>query len=153
VAGTRKRQISKQDGLAELGLNDYRILAEFRFLMARFLAFSENAAKAEGLSARQHQALLAIKGYPSGAQVTVGDLAERLCVRHHSAVGLVDRLVATGYLARQEDVNDRRRIILTLTRVGERTLAALSGAHRQELRRIVPLLKPVLMKIEQSEND
>jgi DNA-binding MarR family transcriptional regulator len=145
VAGV-KRGPGTRPAKGELALGDYRLLAEFRFLLARFLAFSEDAAKARGLAPRQHQALLAIKGSPSGA-MTVGDLAARLCIRHHSAVGLVDRLAASGYLARNPDENDRRRIILALTPKGEKSLAALSAVHRQELRRIVPLLKPVLAQL------
>jgi len=131
---------------ANLGQGDYETLAQFRYLLARFLAFSEDAARDSGLSPRQHQALLAIKGY-SGA-VTVGDLAERLVIRHHSAVGLADRLEASGYLKRSTDAADKRRIILTLTKKGERTLAALSAAHRDELRRLTPMLKPLLARME-----
>ena len=128
----------------ELEPRDYQLLAQFRYLLARFLAFSAREAHGAGLEPRQHQALLAIKGYPGGAQVTVGDLAERLSIRHHSAVGLVDRLVASGYLLRRADSTDRRRVLLALTPAAERTLAALSAAHRRELQRIAPLLGPLL---------
>ncbi len=131
----------------ELTLRDYQLLAQFRYLLVRFLAFSEQAAHSEGLAPRQHQALLAIKGYPGGGRVTIGDLAERLGVRHHSAVGLVDRLVASGHLARQVDEDDRRRAIVSLTERGEGVLTALSAVHRQELRRIAPLLEPLLRQI------
>ena len=143
TTGRKTRDI----GAAELDLHDYKVLAEFRFHLARFLAFSEGATKAEGLAPRQHQALLAIKGYPGGAEITIGDLAERLCIRHHSAVGLVDRLVASGHLARQADRTDRRRIHLALTKKGEKVLAALSATHRNELRRITPLLTPLLTRL------
>jgi DNA-binding MarR family transcriptional regulator len=135
----------------DLSPRDYRLLAEFRYLLARFLAFSESAAEQAGLSPRQHQALLAIKGHPGGPDVTVGDLAERLCIRHHSAVGLVDRLVAGGYLARRTDRHDGRRILVSLTPRGDRALAGLSAIHRAELRRITPLLKPVLAKLAPQE--
>ena len=124
----------------ELALADYQLLAEFRYLLARFLAFSADAAHEAGLAPRQHQALLAIKGFPGGGAVTVGDLAARLVIRHHSAVELVDRMVESGYLRRQSDAQDRRRAILALTPAGERVLAELSSAHRAELRRIAPLL-------------
>jgi DNA-binding MarR family transcriptional regulator len=142
-----KRQSPQRDAVREFALTDYQRLAEFRYLLARFLAFSAEAAHAAGLAPRQHQALLAIKGYPGGAQVTVGDLAERLGIRHHSAVGLVDRLVESGYLVRRADDLDRRRAILSLTLSGEKALAALSAAHREELRRIAPLLGPLLSQL------
>ncbi len=135
----------------ELSLADYRLLAEFRYLLARFLSFSAHAADAAGLAPRQHQALLAIKGYPGGGPVTVGDLAERLGIRHHSAVGLVDRLVQSGYLVRRADPLDRRRAILSLTAGAEQALAALSAVHRAELRRIAPLLKPLLSQLGSPE--
>lgn len=138
----RRRTASRR-----LSLEDYQLLAQFRYLLARFLAFSAQAAQAEGLAPRQHQALLAIKGFPGGAQATVGDLAERLGIRHHSAVGLVDRLVASAYLVRRVDREDRRRAILSLTARGEKALAALSAAHREELRRIAPLLEPLLSQL------
>lgn len=125
---------------------DYETLAQFRYLLARFLAFSEDAARDAGLAPRQHQALLAIKGFPGTA--TVGDLAERLVIRHHSAVGLADRLEASGYLRRKADPADKRRMMLTLTKKGENALAALSAAHRDELRRLTPMLKPLLARME-----
>ena len=140
---TRAKIPSPQES-RELTLADYQVLAEFRYLLARFLAFSSEAAGGAGLAPRQHQALLAIKGYPGGARVTVGDLAERLLIRHHSAVGLVDRLAESGYLVRRTDSADRRRAVLSLTPAGEKALAALSAAHREELRRIAPLLGPLL---------
>ncbi len=136
---------------AALSSSDYQLLAEFRYLLARFLAFSAQAAHADGLAPRQHQALLAIKGYPGGGEVTVGDLAERLGIRHHSAVGLVDRLVERGYLVRRTDIRDRRRAVLSLTASGEAALAALSAAHREELRRIAPLLGPLLQQLGVTE--
>jgi DNA-binding MarR family transcriptional regulator len=132
---------------ARLSEADYRLLAEFRYLLARFLAFSEAAAEEAGLAPRQHQALLAIKGFPGGGPVTVGDLAARLGIRHHSAVGLVDRLVASGHLERRTDSLDKRRILLALTDHGEEALATLSAVHREELRRLTPLLKPLLTQL------
>ncbi|MGB6486816.1 MAG: MarR family transcriptional regulator [Steroidobacteraceae bacterium] len=146
MSATPKRQ-RPHPPLTELAPHDYEILAEFRYLLMRFAAFSEHAAHAAGLAPRQHQALLAIKGYPGGARVTIGDLAERLGIRHHSTVGLVDRLVTGGYLVRREDVRDRRRTLLSLTAAGEQALAGLSAAHRRELRRVAPLLKSVLGRL------
>lgn len=76
---------------------DYEALSQFRYLIRCFLEFSQEAAKAEGLTPRQHQALLAIRGYPGGGPVAIGDLAERLRLRHHTTVELVDRLSRQGW--------------------------------------------------------
>ena len=151
MSATPKRQSPRPAPLPELAPHDYEILAEFRYLLMRFAAFSEQAAHAAGLAPRQHQALLAIKGYPGGAEATIGDLAERLGIRHHSTVGLVDRLVSRGYLLRRADPHDRRRTFLALTASGEQALAGLSAAHRRELRRVAPLLKAVLSRLGPEE--
>ena len=126
---------------------DYRDLAEFRFLLRRFLTFSEDAARATGLTPQQHQALLAIKGFEDGAPA-IGDLADRLAIRHHSAVGLADRLAKAGLAKRTVSDTDRRRVTLALTPSGERLLAELSAAHRDELRQLTPMLKALLVKLE-----
>ena len=148
MSATPKRQSLRAPSPHELAPHDYEVLAEFRYLLMRFAAFSEQAAHAAGLAPRQHQALLAIKGYPGGAEVAIGDLAERLGIRHHSTVGLVDRLARAGYLVRRADPRDRRRTLLALTASGEQALAGLSAAHRRELRRVAPLLKAVLGRLE-----
>jgi len=151
MSATRKRLHPQVAPLPELAPHDYQVLAEFRYLLMRFAAFSEQAAHAAGLAPRQHQALLAIKGYPGGGEVAIGDLAERLGIRHHSTVGLVDRLVSGGYLVRRADPRDRRRSLLSLTAAGERALAGLSAAHRRELRRVAPLLKSLLARLGPEE--
>src|SRR5262245_38534659 len=78
------------------GLEEYRALAEFRYLVRRFLAFSEAAARAAGLRPQQHQLLLAVKGLPAGMKPTIRVLAERLQLRHHSTVELADRMEEQG---------------------------------------------------------
>ena len=118
-------------------------LADFRYLLRRFLAFSEDAAKEAGLRPRQHQALLAIKG-AGEATPSVGDLAERLGIRHHSAVELIDRLAEAGLIRREHDPGDRRKILLVLTAEAEARLAILSAAHLDELRRLRPALVQIL---------
>jgi DNA-binding MarR family transcriptional regulator len=148
MSATPERQSSRAAPYCALAHHHYEALAEFRYLLMRFAAFSEQAAHEAGLAPRQHQALLAIKGYPGGAEVTIGDLAERLGIRHHSTVGLVDRLVNQGYLIRREDPHDRRRIILSLTTNGRQALVGLSAAHRQELQRVAPLLKSLLGRLD-----
>ena len=127
-----------------LTIHDYRRLSEFRYLIRRFLAFSERAAARAGLTSRQHQALLAIKGAREGAVPTIGYLAERLHIQHHSAVELADRLVEAGLAARAHDTGDRRRVRLALTEAAERHLAALSAEHVGELRRMRPALLALL---------
>ncbi|MER9326217.1 helix-turn-helix domain-containing protein [Mesorhizobium sp. M0488] len=122
---------------------DYQRLSEFRYLIRRFLEFSQVQAEDAGLTPRQHQALLAIKGFPGGP-VTVGDLAERLRIRHHSAVELVNRLCEAGLVARDQDKDDHRRVLLRLTERADDRLAELSAAHLDELSRIEPMLRRLL---------
>ncbi|SFO27219.1 DNA-binding transcriptional regulator, MarR family [Mesorhizobium sp. NFR06] len=134
----------------EISLADYRRLSEFRYLIRRFLEFSQIQANGAGLTPRQHQALLAIKGYPGGGPVTVGDLAERLRIRHHSAVELVNRLVEAGLVVRNQDRADNRRVLLQLTRLADDRLADLSAAHLDELSRIEPMLRRLLSRLDSS---
>jgi DNA-binding MarR family transcriptional regulator len=124
---------------------DYRLLADFRHLLRQFLAFSERAARRGGLTPQQHQALLAIKG--AGGVPTVAHLAQSLLVRHNSAVGMANRLVAAGLLERTTDPGDRRRVALALTPKAERLLVRLTSAHREELRRLAPTLKAMLSRL------
>jgi len=125
---------------------DYTALAEFRYLIRCFLEFSEERAKSVGLTSRQHQALLAIKGYGKGDPITVGTLAERLRIKHHSAVELANRLVDSDLIERIADEEDQRKVRLQLTRLAEKQLASLSAAHQDELSRIEPMLKRVLAR-------
>lgn len=125
---------------------DYERLAQFRHALRCFMAFSEDAARAAGLTPKQHQALLAIKGTPAGADVTVGDLANQLLVRHNSAVELVNRLELNGLLVRHHDGRDARRALLALTPKGETALLELSAAHLEELRRAGPEISSILME-------
>jgi DNA-binding MarR family transcriptional regulator len=125
----------------------YETLAEFRYALRQFIHFSEAAAQAAGITAQQHQALLAIKGFPGRDSVTVGELAERLQLRHHSAVGLIDRLVAQKLVARAPSKEDRRQVFIQLTSRGENILAKLSSAHRQQLRRMGPGLSRLLKQL------
>lgn len=123
-----------------LSKRQYETLAAFRYTLRRFLHFSEGAAHAAGLTPQQHQALLAVKGFPGRDCLTVGQLAERLQLRHHSAVGLVDRLAAEKLVARAPSGQDRRQVLVQLTRRGEKVLERLSSAHREQLKRMGPEL-------------
>lgn len=132
---------------AQLGKAQYETLAAFRYELRRFLHFSEAAAQAAGISPQQHQALLAIKGFPGREQVTVGELAERLQLRHHSVVGLVDRLVAEKLVARSSAKTDRRQVLVQLTSRGEKTLERLTALHHEELQRVGPELGRLLASL------
>lgn len=118
---------------------DYAMLATFRYELRRFLHFSERAAEDAGVTAQQHQALLAIRA-ASGAAMAVGALAERLLLRPHSTTGLIDRLQKLDLVERFQADGDRRQVLVRLTPMGETLLATLSEAHRAELRRLTPLL-------------
>ncbi|MBP9223779.1 MAG: MarR family transcriptional regulator [Verrucomicrobiales bacterium] len=111
----------------------YERLAAFRYELRKFLRFSEDAATAAGLPPKQYQALLAIKGFPGRDHVTIGELAERLQIRHHSAVGLVDRLALDQLVIRDVSIEDRRQVHLHLTPRGEEILEALATTHREQL--------------------
>lgn len=119
----------------------YEMLAAFRYALRRFIHFSEEAAQGAGLTPQQHQALLAIKGFPGRDRVTVGELAERLQLRHHSTVGLIDRMAVEGLVERVLSNKDRRQVFIQLTRHGEKKLEKLSAIHRRELKRIAPELR------------
>lgn len=131
----------------------YEMLAELRYSLRQFLRFSEEAAGTAGVTPQQHQALLAIKGYPGGVRISIGELAERLQVRHHSAVGLIDRLIAEGYARRVTDPDDARRVRLTLTARGEKVLEKLSAAHREQLRRIGPQINQLLERLRGDDGE
>jgi len=125
---------------------DYEALAEFRFSLRQFLAFSEAEAAASGLTPQQHQALLVLRAARQGSG-TVGHLAERLILKPHSASGLVDRLVTLGLVERRSSERDKRQALLALTDQGQQVLETLSDIHRQEIRRLRPLLMSLLARM------
>jgi DNA-binding MarR family transcriptional regulator len=126
---------------------DYRALAAFRYELRKFLAFSEHAARAAGIEPQQHQLLLAVRGLPVDCRPTIGTIAGRLSVQHHTAVELVDKLEQRGFIARERNAADRREVLLRLTREGTEVLAALSELHRDQLKRIGPELVGTLAAI------
>jgi DNA-binding MarR family transcriptional regulator len=119
---------------------EYRALADFRFQIRRFLQFSEEAAHADGLEPQQHQFLLAVRAFDGPGGPAVGDLARTLLIKHHSAVGLTDRLVERGLVKRVRSATDRREVHIRLTAEGKKKLMRLSSAHRAELLNSGPLL-------------
>lgn len=120
---------------APLGDGDYRTLASFRHALRAFLHFSEEAARAAGLTPAQHQLLLAVRGHEGDGPPTIGDVADRLQLKVHSAGELVGRTVANGHLERRADPADGRRVLLVLTAAGQEVLDGLTVLHRDELRR------------------
>lgn len=133
--------------MPKLTLASYRQLAAFRYEIRKFLSFSEQAARNAGIEPQQHQLLLAVRGLPAGLRPTIGTIAERLCIQHHTAVGLVDKLEAHGLLARQRGTGDRREVLLRLTPEGESVLERLSALHRQQLLVVGPAMVSALSSI------
>jgi len=130
-----------------LTLSDYQALAELRYQIRRFLHFSEQAARTKLLEPQQHQLMLALKGLPDGLHPTIGTLAERLQLQHHSTVELVNRLSARGLVRRSRAGDDRRQVLLGLTAKGEKVLRELSMGHKTELRTQGPALVAALERI------
>jgi len=128
----------------DLSMADYRSLAEIRHQIRRFMRFSEQTARQAGLVPQQHQLLLALKGLPTGRKATISELAERLQIRHHSTVELIDRLAERGLIRRLRDEADQRRVIIHLTPQGEQVLRKLSLLHRHELQLAGPAFVRVL---------
>jgi DNA-binding MarR family transcriptional regulator len=127
----------------QLSSADYEELLRFRTGLRRFLRWSEEEATASGLTPAQHQLLLAIRGHPGRAAPTIGDVASALLLRHHSAVGLVDRAEAAGLVRRRVDRDDARVVRLALTPAGARRLAQLTTAHLAELAVLTSTLRPL----------
>jgi DNA-binding MarR family transcriptional regulator len=126
--------------MARLSKRHLEMLAEVRYKLRRFLRFGEDEARKAGLTPQQHQLLLAVKGFPGRDWATVGEIAERLQLRHHSAVGLVDRAEEIGLIARRADPVDRRVVRIVLTPAGERVLVRLTRLHLTEIKVLAPKL-------------
>ena len=115
---------------------DYQHLLTFRTELRRFLRWSEEQAQAEGLTAAQHQLLLAVRGSDDPQGATIGEVADALLLRHHTATELVDRAEGAGLLRRERDGDDHRVVRLRITRAGAGKLARLSRQHLDELARL-----------------
>jgi DNA-binding MarR family transcriptional regulator len=136
-----------------LTLSDYQALAEFRYQIRRFLHFSEGAVHEAGLERGQYQMMLAIKGIPEGVRPRIRELADRMQIQHHSAVELINRLEAGGYVKRERAVDDRREVLLELTPKGEKVLAELALHHHEELRSAAPSLVSALRRVTRGGKD
>ncbi|MDQ6893969.1 MAG: MarR family transcriptional regulator [Acidobacteriota bacterium] len=122
---------------------DYRSLAEWRYAIRRFLAASEEITRSAGVSPTQYQLLLFIRGN-AGRAPTVADLAERLQIRHQSAVGLIDRCEAAGFVRRRRDEANRRRVFVTMTPRGAALLKKLAAEHFATIERLGSSFEPPL---------
>jgi DNA-binding MarR family transcriptional regulator len=130
-------------------INDYRTLARFRHALRVFLRFSEDAARAAGLTPAQHQLLLAIKGHAGAEPPALSDVSELLQLKLHSCSELVDRAAERGLVVRLPDEHDQRRCRLALTPQGTEKLAGLSVLHRRELGRFRQEMNDVLRELDE----
>ncbi|HZK51463.1 MAG TPA: helix-turn-helix domain-containing protein [Actinomycetota bacterium] len=134
----------------EIGDEDYAQLLEFRTGLRVFLKWSKAQAAKVGLAPSQHQLLLAIRGHQSGGEdPTIGEVADYLLIKPHSAAELVDRAVAEGLVERRPDNDDRRVVRLRLTRLGTSKLAAITSATLEELTRLSPRLRGIWRGLEE----
>jgi DNA-binding MarR family transcriptional regulator len=133
--------------MKDLSLPEYQALAEFRRSIRSFLHFSEQQVRAQGLEPQQHQLLLAIRGLPDGTSATIGELAARMLLKHHSMVELVDRLERRGYVRRSSGSQDHRQVLVRLSPAGASVLRRLSLAHHQELETAGPALARALRRL------
>jgi DNA-binding MarR family transcriptional regulator len=128
---------------------DYNALASFRYAMRRFLSFSKQAlAKEARLTPVQYEALLALKAFSASSGLTVTELSERLQVKHHTAVSLVDKLADLGLVRRESGIADRRQVYVALTPQGNRVLEKVAVLHRQEMRSRSPEMIEALVRLQ-----
>src|SRR5579863_9389867 len=139
--------------MKRLTLADFQALAEFRYQIRKFLHFSEHAVQAAGLERGQYQLMLAIKGMPADVRPRIRELANRMQIRHHSAVELVNRLEAGGFVHRTRAHDDRREVLLALTPKGEKVLGELALHHHDELRSSGPELVTALRRVMHEGSD
>jgi DNA-binding MarR family transcriptional regulator len=129
---------------------EFRALAEFRYRIRIYLNGSEEAARSAGLEPQQYLLLLALRGLPLGREATIRELAERMQLRHHSVVELVDRLEQRSLLRRERSRSDRRQVIVHLTPRGEKILTVLAKQRIAELRTAAPTLARALTAVIRS---
>ncbi len=132
---------------------DFQHLLQLRTGLRRFLRWSEEQAKVAGLTPAKHQLLLAIKGHPDPDGPTVGEIADYLVLRHHSAVGLIDRAESDGLVKRNPDAASRSVVRVTLSAAGARKLDLLAEAHLQELAQLAPTMRALWDVLEDQNGD
>jgi DNA-binding MarR family transcriptional regulator len=138
--------------MKKLTLVDYQALAEFRYQIRQFLRFSDRAVEAAGLERQQYQLMLAMKGMPEGLHPRIREIAQQMQIQHHSAVELINRLEAGGYVRREKAVDDRREVLLVLTPKGEKVLAELALHHHEQLQEAAPRLVGALRRVMARKN-
>jgi DNA-binding MarR family transcriptional regulator len=138
----REHGVVPEASAEPLTKEDFEALARFRFAIRRYLRFSEETVRRHGVTPQQYQLMLALKGFPGRDWAVVREIAERLQLRHHSVVELVDRAQSQGLVRRTTDPDDGRAVRVRLTDEGEDMLARLSALHRDELRRMDSALAP-----------
>jgi DNA-binding MarR family transcriptional regulator len=139
-------------GMKKLALSDYQALAEFRYQIRRYLHFSEQVVKKAGLERGQYQLMLAIKGMPADVRPRIRELANRMQIRHHSAVELINRLEARGFVHRTRAQDDKREVLLALTQKGEKVLGELALHHHDALESAGPELVKALRRVMRDGN-
>jgi len=132
---------------------DFEHLLELRTGLRRFLRWIERKAEAAGLTPAQHQLLLAVRGHPDPAGPTIGDVADYLVLRHHSAVGLIDRAVAAGLITRNPDPTNNSAVRVRLTRTGRDKLDTLAEAHLEELAHLAPTMRTLWEALEHADGN
>jgi DNA-binding MarR family transcriptional regulator len=130
----------------QVSQEDFEALAAFRLEIRRYMAFAHDAAESCGITMQQHQAMLAVRA-AADRSLTVGELADVLFLRHHSAVELTNRLVKLGLVERRKDARDARKAVVVLTENGLATLSALAASHVGELRSHGPTLVRALSRL------
>lgn len=136
--------MAKRKRPTKLKKEDYELLSEFRYRLRKFLGFSENAALEHGVTPQQYQAMLSIHGFPGRDWVTVGELAEKMQIEHHSAGGLIRRMERAGLVMKEASAEDRRVMQIRLTESGLGILNKLIRVHQNELGNVGPNLTGLL---------
>jgi DNA-binding MarR family transcriptional regulator len=135
---------------SQLNPDDYEALAHFRYAMRKFLSFSRRALKTEAqLTPEQYEALLALKAFSLESGLTIGQLSERLQVKHHTAVSLVNRMEESGLVRREPNEEDRRQVFVRMTPTGSRILGQVAVLHRQEMRLRSPEMIDALTRLRE----
>src|SRR5689334_18701404 len=137
----------------EITTDEYRALAELRYRIRHFLREGDTVARSAGLEPQQYLLLLTLRGLPEGEEATIRTLAERLALKHHSAVELIDRLEGHGYVRRSHSRDDRRCVLVGLLPRGEKLLEQVARDRIGELRASgAALVKAISALLEYGES-